>query len=645
MLPGIISFWYPTAMLVVTVIPISRGIHIEELTYFTAKKSIEPGTIVTVPLRGRGVPALVIGSSPVNLSKAELKSADFAVKKIERAGGHRLFSTAFIEACRNTARYHAASLGSVLFKAVPSAIFAHAEAAAITHPRHPKPHALAADKTVLVSETATRTDLYRNIIRESFAKKHSIMILVPTRLEAQALWLAVQKGIEEYVYVFTGAVSGNELVRRWKAALESSHPVCVIATPPFISLPRHDLSTIVIERESSGAYVLRDRPHLDYRILAEKLVEALGIRILYGDLAVRAETYFRYGRGELAELARVPKRVALSGRAEVIDMRKYKAATARDPFVVISPEFQSAIAEELSRDGKVFVYAARRGLAPTTVCLDCGTTKTCERCDAPFVLHKTASGNVFICHTCGMVRPSEEKCRNCTSWRLQSFGLGTERVAHELAKLFPDASISILDSDHAPTNKAAIAIGNAFAKGKRHILVGTERGIAYLPPAIPLSGIAAFDTLLSVPQWRAYETTFSLIMRLREITEGRVLLQTRKPDALVMQDAVAGQLLSFYERELGDRKRFAYPPYSTLIRVDAVGTRARFESLITEAEARLSKWHFMRTPKTSYLKDNQYRASGILRLPRGEWPNPELWEVLRSLPPAVTIRVDPESVV
>lgn len=635
MLPG---------MNVITAIPISRGIHIEELTYFTAKKNIAAGMVIEAPLRGRTIPAIVLSVEPVALSKAAIKGADFQLKRIGATKGAHLLSPAFMEATKRSAQYHAASHGALLFSTVPAAAFANAAEIAPKEPIAEVERKLAADKTILVAETERRRDHFRNMVRESFARKQSVFIMVPSRIEAQEIYAAIAKGLEEYIFVMTGALSAKELGKRWKAIMDTKHPVAVIATPLFLSIPRPDITTIIVERESSPAYIDRTRPYVDFRILAEHIAEERGIRIVFADITVRAETYWRYETGQLAELARVPKRLAIPCTTTIIDMRAYKALTPRDPFVVISPELKAGIEEELARDGKILLISARRGIAPTTNCLDCGTTKTCPRCDTPLVLHKTAQGNVFLCHTCGEMRSSEERCFACDSWRLQYFGIGTQRVYDEIEKMFPGVEVSILDSDNAKTHKEATEIAKRFAEKPRQIVVGTERAASYIPTT-GLSGIVSLDSLLSIPEWNVYERVFGMILRLREKTEHNLIIQTRKPETSVLKDAVIGNLLSFYERELGDRKRFGYPPFKTLIRIDAVAGRDRHEHLIVDAERRLGGLEFARSPRAVALAGGLFRSSGLLRVPKPAWPHPELLAELRSLPPSLAIRIDPESVV
>ena len=67
-------------MYVIEIIPISRAIGINTLSYFTTK-DIPVGAIVDVPLRKKIVHGIVISVRKAEEMKSEIKNADFALKK------------------------------------------------------------------------------------------------------------------------------------------------------------------------------------------------------------------------------------------------------------------------------------------------------------------------------------------------------------------------------------------------------------------------------------------------------------------------------------------------------------------------------------------------------------------------------------
>ena len=82
-------------MNVITVIPISRGIGKETLSYFTAS-DVVIGSLVEVPLRKKYVSALVVASADVRSMKAKLRGADFSLRKVEKLMAKPFLPEAFM---------------------------------------------------------------------------------------------------------------------------------------------------------------------------------------------------------------------------------------------------------------------------------------------------------------------------------------------------------------------------------------------------------------------------------------------------------------------------------------------------------------------------------------------------------------------
>jgi primosomal protein N' (replication factor Y) len=96
-------------------------------------------------------------------------------------------------------------------------------------------------------------------------------------------------------------------------------------------------------------------------------------------------------------------------------------------------------------------------------------------------------------------------------------------------------------------------------------------------PNVTLVGVVNADAALSMPDFRAGERGFSLLVQVagragRRDLPGKVLVQTRSPEHPAVAFAARHDVLGFLERELVDRRELGYPPYSrlALVRVDAI---------------------------------------------------------------------------
>ena len=171
------------------------------------------------------------------------------------------------------------------------------------------------------------------------------------------------------------------MLTRWKNALRSKHPVLIIATGIFLSIPRNDIGTIIVERENSRAYKQFARPFIDIKVSAEFFAEQKKAQIIFGDLPLKIETMWRYHEGQLDEFSPPKLRTIRGATQTLIDMKDIKHQKAGH-FEIISDELKNLISSAI--DGppppaggggeNIFVFTVRRGLSPSTICRDCGNS-------------------------------------------------------------------------------------------------------------------------------------------------------------------------------------------------------------------------------------------------------------------------------
>jgi primosomal protein N' (replication factor Y) len=152
-------------------------------------------------------------------------------------------------------------------------------------------------------------------------------------------------------------------------------------------------------------------------------------------------------------------------------------------------------------------------------------------------------------------------------------GAGTEKVEIELKEAFPEAFLIRMDRDTVAGRESHRKFLQLFLEKEKSILLGTQmiaKGLDF--PDITLVGILNADTALNMPDFRAEERTFQLIMQAggragRGNLTGRVIIQTLNPKNPAILFAASGDYESFYKRELKEREEFQYPPFKKLIRL------------------------------------------------------------------------------
>lgn len=705
-------------MFLLTVAPIQRGIPVSELSY-VVKTAPPVGALVLVPVRKKDIPALVLSVTDVREAKAAIKDADFALRKIDTLTILDTFSPAFIAAAEEIANWSVATLGATIQALFPTILLDEKSSGVSVHSdEHTSDatHAIVPPlPTVLQAEEAERIATYKSHIREVFARNGSVFFILPTVQDIERTDAAIGKGIGTYTYVLHGNLTKKQLRERLLAIKESTHPLLVIATPQFLAVPCGNLQSIILERESASAYTMTHRPFIDLRRFVEAYARERRLPLIIGDLFLRVETLARFERGELDASSRPKGRYSSVARTHIVDMRESGEQPSAGRVAFFSRELVSLIKDTRKRSATTFILCIRRGVAPMTVCGDCGTVVECDHCKAPLVLHhktskqkevvtdipvptetlpgdatteelsaaplppsepapvdltsdesaalgttlphpnfpeKTetknaqATENIFICHRCGDKSAPKHKCAHCGGWRLTPLGLGIAQAEEILRSRFPDAPIFRLDTDAVTTHKQARERAEEFLHTPGAILLGTEMALPYLTDPIGLVSVLSVNSLLTIPEFRMTEHVFRLLLVLREKARDHFLIQTREANPLFPL-AAEGNIGEFLRSELELRKELGFPPYTTLIKVSHLGDRHEGLEFVANLNAQLGDLGINNVVLPNYVtkQGNKVSLHSLIVMRREAWPHPALRTYLATLPPSVSIRVDPKSIV
>lgn len=707
-------------MYLLTVAPIQRGIPVSELSYIV-KTAPPVGALISVPLRKKEVPALVLSVADVRDAKAAIKGADFALRKIDEPKVLDRFSPAFIAAAKEVANWSVSTLGATIQALFPSVLLDPAHPFPVTEESTNEIQPLAPPlPTVLQTEEQERMATYKSHIREVFARNGSVFFVLPTVQDIERANEAIGKGIGAYTFVLHGNLTKKQLRERLTAIASCDHSMLIIATPQFLAVPCKNLRSIILDRESANAYTMPFRPFIDLRRFVEAYARERRLPLMIGDLFLRVETLARFERGDLDASSRPKGRYSSTARAHVIDMRDSGEVPATGKVAFFSRELVTLVKDARKRGANTFILCVRRGVAPMTVCGDCGTVTECEHCGAPLVLHRKLSKpatkstspttvesvpetlrapehapladtpdlreaplpvpedlteadassamsatvvrpdlvitakqeptaiteNVFICHRCGEKSAPRRKCGNCGGWRLTPLGLGIEHAEEILRARFPDAPIFRIDTDTVKTHTAARTRANEFAATPGAILLGTEMALPYMTDPVGVAAVLSVNSLLTMPEFRMTEHVFRLLLVLREKARDHFLIQTREANP-IFPLAAEGKIGEFLANELELRKELGFPPFATFIKVSFLGVRNDGIDFVHALSAHLSDLGIANVhyPNTVTKKGDKVVLSTLIVLPRASWPHPELREYLASLPPNVTVRVEPRSIV
>ncbi len=270
--------------------------------------------------------------------------------------------------------------------------------------------------------------------------------------------------------------------------------------------------------------------------------------------------------------------------ARIIDMKQeLRAGNDLD----LSRELEEGIRDAILDKKQSILFLNRRGNSRYLVCMDCGDVPQCPRCSVHLTYH--SSGRRLMCHYCGYVMPAHARCEKCGG-AMKAIGSGTQKVEQELKALFPDTEVLRMDADTVPAAGGHEAMLKQFREQQIPILLGTQmvaKGLDF--PSVTLVGVIDADMSLYVDNFRAAETTFSLITQVvgrsgRGADAGCAMIQTMTPEHPVLRLAAKQDYDAFYELELQMRQLRSCPPFSDLFTITVAGLEERG---LIEASVRL----------------------------------------------------------
>jgi primosomal protein N' (replication factor Y) len=301
-----------------------------------------------------------------------------------------------------------------------------------------------------------------------------------------------------------------------------------------------------------------------------------GATVVLGSATPSLEALHLARTGKLVELS-LPERAHHEATLPVvtlIDIRRIGPGPTGNR--LLSLPLHRALDETLAAGEQAILFLNRRGFAPSVVCESCGVVETCRSCSVALTFHRVRGGRVR-CHYCDYDAARPEACSSCRAPALSLEGIGTERLESIVAEAFPKARVARLDRDVADGARAQ-AVLDRVRRREVDVLVGTQMVTkGHDLPGVTLVGVVNADAALSMPDFRAAERGFQLLVQVagragRHDRPGRVLIQTRQPEHPAVAFAAKHDVAGFLARELIDRREVGYPPFArlALVRIDAV---------------------------------------------------------------------------
>jgi primosomal protein N' (replication factor Y) len=492
-----------------------------------------------------------------------------------------------------------------------------------------------------------KTEIYMKAIEEVLRRQENVILLVPEISLTPMMIQRFKSQFKHLVATIHSGLSSMEKYDEWRRIIRGEAKI-VIGARSACFAPLNHIGLMIVDECHESSYKQSERlPYYAIDILKKRAHHHQSL-LLLGSATPNIESYARVARGYY-QLLKLEQRALNSKmpKIEIVNMlEEFKEGHTGD----MSRRLMAAIDQRLKNHEQVILLINRRGFSNFVICRDCGHVIKCKNCDISLTYHKHAQH--LKCHYCSHEEPVPNTCKNCGSEHLEFMGTGTQKIESSLQEAFPKANIYRMDTDTTTRKNAHEKLLHQF-QNKGDILIGTQmiaKGLDF--PKVTLVGILQADGNLFVPDFRAPEKTFQLIMQVsgrsgRRDTLGEVIIQAYNPDHYAIKYAYENDYQGFYQHEMRLRRIARYEPFYFLIQLDITGKSIRhvmtFAMKMVKELRRMTKDEtILLGPSSDVIKIKNSYTSSIMIKYKDE---PQINSMIKSLISAYTekdllIRVD-----
>ncbi len=588
------------------------------------------GMRVIVPFGNREITAYVVAVDDT------VGETSFTIKEIKRViDSEALYGEQEIELAQWMSRFYVCSEGEALASMIPSG------RRDVEPPSMPvdedsllvSTHQLSEDQQeaitgILSSEKPVhylygvtgsgKSEVFLRVAEEIIRTGRQVIYLVPEITLTHQLAQQVSQRFENRVAILHSGITPSQRLTAWRR-MKRGEVQMAIGARSAVFAPFEKLGLIIIDEEHENSYKAGNVPRYHARQVAQKRIAQHEALLIMGSATPSLEAWHMMEEGYVVR-HRLDNRVAggVPPKVAVVNMLAEKRLLSR----VLIDEMQKTLAKKR----QIILFLNRRGYAHFFHCNSCGYEMSCPHCSVSLTYHKKEER--MVCHYCGYSRAPISVCPSCNSVDVGYGTFGTEMVEKEVRARFPDAVLSRLDTDTIKDKSTIGTMLSAFKAGEIDILLGTQmvaKGLNF--PLVDLVGIVLADSALNLPDFRAQERTFSLIVQVsgragRYNSAGKVVVQTYHPENNAIRLASINALEEFYAQELDVRRETAFPPHTRLVNFVIRGRNKERVSREMESVRSLVD-HLLKTMEQSVLLSEIPNILGVAPCPlekiAGNW--------------------------
>jgi primosomal protein N' (replication factor Y) (superfamily II helicase) len=492
------------------------------------RDSITIGSMVRVPLGGRKVAGFVVALED---GPTEGLKPVAAV-----SGAAPVFDSTLADVMRWASRHYVAPLSVMLARCAPPNLPPRKTAGPVDMVAavgdHPLVEAVSAGtpRPIVWLDAGDPAEWIGPVGSALVGAGLSMMVVVPTGEEVSSI--ARRLGaLGDHLIVVDHEMDDAAVTAAWGRA--HHHGGVLVGTPRISSWHLRAPGVFAVVEESRRAMKDRQTPTVHVREMLTTRAARTGVPVIFAGPAPSLEVIAR-----TPEIRRTPGRIW--PLVEVVDRREDPPGVG-----MLAERTRQAVQITVARGGTVFVFAHRRGYSAASRCSRCRALRRCPACGS----RPDPEPN---CRRCGQALGP---CTECGAGRFEPLGAGIGRVVEELGR--------IVGRDHVGEHPTS-----------RQVSVGTERDLTTLGPQ-HLTVLVDIDGLILGIDYRAAEEAFRIGTRLAaSVHHGsgrRLIVQTNDPEHPVIVALRRADPTAFTGPELENRRLMGYPPYGSLMVIEARG--------------------------------------------------------------------------
>ena len=501
--------------------------------------------------------------------------------------------------------------------------------------------------TPLVLEGLTgsgKTEVYCEAVDRALKAGKQVLVLLPEIALTSQMLKRFEARFGFAPAVWHADVPETRRKSIWRSVLRGENKV-VLGARSALFLPSPNLGLIVVDEEHEGAYKQEEGAvRYQGRDMAVLKASIERIPIILSSATPSLETLWNVEQNRYRRVRLNQRFQAALPRLEVIPLKRTGEA--------ISPRLRQALEATFERGEQSLLFLNRRGYAPVILCQACGHVATCPDCNQGLVFHQKMRG--LLCHFCGQSRSPAAPCQKCGKSEPAVFqGMGVEKLAEEVAALFPSARVGVMSSDHMTSPKKLEGLIRDLEARTIDVLVGTQmvaKGHHF--PGLTCVGVIDGDGGSQSLDFRAPERTYQMLTQVagragRAQALGDVFIQTHTPESPLLKAFLKQSREAWVGDELAEREHHGWPPYGRLAALilsgpDASKVQAHALALARKAPVHQDIRVLGPIPAPLFQVRRQYRWRFLIQGPRDIPLQPFLktWLEGVSPPPQGRLHID-----